>query len=545
MPLTSGEGAVRDSVTVGAWTAVSRATGVFRVLLLAAVLGPTYLGNTYQLTNALPNLVFYGFLGGSLFASLLVPSIVGYLDLGSRRDIERVTGAFLGVALTALGVLAPIALLLLPLLLQLMTPFSDSASAGDQVQLARLLLLMTIPQVLGYAVAGICAAIMNAQRRFALAAAAPAVENLGIIAVLVAVAATYGSRSTTGWPPNGELLLLGLGSTAAVAAHAGLQWWGARRCGVRLIPRLGWRDPDVQSILRRAVPTLLQSALMALQILVLLVVASTVAGGTVALQIALNFYALPIALVATPVALSLLPRLSRLVAASSAADFSDTFIRGIRLALFLTLPAATGFLVLAGPIAASVAGGRMGTPDGTRMISWALASVACGLVGQSIFFVTTQAAFARRDTRTPLRSTALQTIVCLAGCGIAVQANGLAVLVILGASYSVANVVGAIHILVSMRRHLHAATERWGPASLEVVVGCLAMAVVTVGSSRLTGHLVHGRPGAVLSLLVGCLVGLLTFGISQRLWRSQEAAWLIASLRSRSPLPADASTIST
>jgi putative peptidoglycan lipid II flippase len=520
-------------------------TGVLRVLLLAAVLGPTYLGNTYQLTNALPNLVFYGFLGGSLFASLLVPSLVGYLDLGSRRDIERVTGAFLGVSLAVLGVLAPIALLVLPMILQLMTPFSDSAGAGEQVHLARLLLLMTIPQVLGYAVASICAAIMNAQRRFALAAAAPAVENLGIIAVMIAVAAIYGSHPENGSPPNGELLLLGLGSTAAVAAHAGLQWWGARRTGVRLLPRLGWRDPDVQSVLGRAVPTLLQSALMALQILTLLVVASTVAGGTVALQIALNFYALPIALVATPVALSLLPRLSRLLAASAAADFSDTFIRGIRLALFLTLPAATGFLVLAGPIAASVAGGRMGTPDGTRMITWALASVACGLVGQSIFFVTTQAAFARRDTHTPLRSTALQTVVCLAGCGIAVQANGPAVLVILGASYSVANVVGAVHILMSMRHHLHGATERWGVASVQVAVGCLAMALVTLAMSSVTGHFVGGRPGAVLSLLVGCLAGLLTFGTTQRLWHSQEAAWLAASLWSRSPRPADASTIST
>ncbi len=543
--LTSGEGAVRDSVTVGTWTAVSRGTGVLRVLLLAAVLGPTYLGNTYQLTNALPNLVFYGFLGGSLFASLLVPSLVGYLDLGSRRDVERVTGAFLGVTLAALAVLTPIALLVLPLLLQLMTPFSDSSTAGEQVQLARWLILMTMPQVMGYAVAGICAAVMNAQRRYALAAAAPAVENLGIIGVLLAVAVLYGSRQSDGMTPNGELLLLGLGSTAAVGVHAALQWWGARRCGVRLRPRLGWRIPDVQGVLRRAVPSLVQSALLALQILAILVVASTVAGGTVALQIALNFYALPIALVATPVALSLLPRLSRLVQASSAGDFSDTFIRGLRLALFLTLPAATGYLVLAGPIAASVAGGRMATPDGVRMITWALASVACGLVGQSVFFVTSQAAYARRDMRRPLRSTVLQCVVCLVGCGIAVQADGLAVLVILGISYSVANIIGALHLLNAMRQDLHPATERWAVASIQVAVGCLAMAVVTVGASRLADHLVHGRPGAVLSLTAGCLAGLFTFGFTQRRWRSQEAAWLIASLAMRRPWAPRTRTINT
>ena len=51
--------------------------------------------------------------------------------------------------------------------------------------------------------------------------------------------------------PNGEVLLLGLGCTGAVALHAGLQWLGARRAGVRVRPTAGWRDPEVRDVLRR------------------------------------------------------------------------------------------------------------------------------------------------------------------------------------------------------------------------------------------------------------------------------------------------------
>ncbi len=68
-------------MTAGAWTAVSRATGVIRVIVIGAVLGPTFFANTYQLTNSLPNLIYYGFLAGSLFSSLLVPALVAHIDI--------------------------------------------------------------------------------------------------------------------------------------------------------------------------------------------------------------------------------------------------------------------------------------------------------------------------------------------------------------------------------------------------------------------------------------------------------------------------------
>jgi putative peptidoglycan lipid II flippase len=518
---------------------------VVRVLLIAAVLGPTYLGNAFQLTNALPNLLFYGFLGGSLFASLLIPSFVGHLDRGATADVERVAGGFLGVALLLLCVIAPVAVLVVPALLQLLAPLADSGAADQQAKLARLLLLMMVPQALGYAVASVCAASMNAQRRFALAAAAPAIENVAIVMVLLVVAKVYGQHSGSGSAPAGELLLLGLGSTAAVAVHAGLQWWGASRGGVRLRPRMGWRDSEVRLVVQRAMPSLVQSGLMALQILALLLVASSVAGGTVAFQIALNFYALPISIVATPVALTLLPRLSRLVQSSNAAQFADALVRGLRLVLFLTLPAATGYLVLAGPIADTVAGGAMATADGRMMITYALGSIACGLVGQAVFFVAAQAAYARRDTRTPLRSMLLQTVACLFFSGLAVPAEGVRVLIIAGLGYSLANLLGAAHLLVMVRRSLVPGTERLQPGLAQVVAGCFATAALSLITSQLISRILLGRPGATLAVLVASAVGLATFVAVQLLCRSQEARWLVAGIAHRGTEPVTGDKIET
>ena len=531
--LTSGLGATIDSLTIGKWTVVSRATGVVRVVMIGAILGPTLLGNSYQLTNSLPNLVYYGFLAGSLFSTVLVPALVGHMDRGDRTATARVAGGFLGVALVALTLAAPVAVVLLPQALRVVGVGADGATISDQVSLSRWLVLMVMPQVLGYAVIGTSAAAMNARRRFALAAAAPALENVAIIGVLVLVGLLFSSQHTGGSVPVGELMLLGLGSTAAVGLHASLQWWGAYRCGVTLRPLAGWRDPEVLRVVRRALPSLLQSGLIALQVLTLLLVASRVPGGTVAMQIALNFDALPIALAATPVALSLLPRLSRLHYHQRDVEFCDTYVRGLCLVLFLTIPAVCGYLVLARPLAHAVAVGQMATPAAVNMVGWTLTAIAIGAVGQSLFFVATQATYATGDTRTSLVAMTWQAVVYVGLCTLTLGLTGVEVLVVAAVAYSVANLIGATILLIRLRRRLPDGNERLRPSLLRILIGSAVMTGPTAGTVSLVTHYVSGRLGWTVGLVVAGLVGLAVFAIVQAILRSPELTWVVRSVRGR------------
>src|SRR5256885_5011509 len=110
--------AARDSMTVAAWTIISRVTGVIRFAVIAAVLGPTFFGNTYQVTNSLPNLLYYGLLAGSLFSSLLVPALVRHIDAHDQRASERIAGGFLGITLLLLLLVAPLAIIAGPQVLR-------------------------------------------------------------------------------------------------------------------------------------------------------------------------------------------------------------------------------------------------------------------------------------------------------------------------------------------------------------------------------------------------------------------------------------------
>jgi putative peptidoglycan lipid II flippase len=523
--------AARDSVTVAAWTIVSRVTGVVKFAVIGAVLGPTFFGNTYQFTNSLPNLIYYGLLAGSLFSSLLVPALVRHVDAHDRQASERIAGGFLGITLVMLLVIAPLGITLGPLLFKFAALGGGPQVAAEQMRIGALLIVMFIPQIFFYGVVGTATAVQNSRQRFALAAAAPAVESVGIMAVLGAVALLYGTRAGLTDVPPGEIVLLGLGTTAAVGLHAATQWWGARRAGVVIKPRPGWRDPEVRVLIRRALPSIAQAGLASLQVLALLMVANRLPGGVIAFQIALNFYYLAIAIGAQPVALSVLPRLSRMHLDGDTIAFRDTLVRGLAMALLVTIPAAVGYLVLAVPLAHAISFGRMTSDGGITMVAASLAALSVAVVGQTAFMILTYACYARKDTRTPLMSMLVQTTICLGLASTALLLHGPAMLVVLGLALSLSVAAAALHLTAQVWRNLgQGGTQRLAPSLARFTAGAAIMAgpawLVADAVPQWLGRSLGPRLGIAAAVLVGAAV----FLALQALWRTPEMGWLAGGL---------------
>lgn len=532
--LATPEGAVGDSLSVAAWTVISRCTGVLRGVTIAGVLGATYFANTYQFTNSLPNLVFYGLLAGSLFSSLLVPALVPHLDSGDRRMAARTAGSLFGVALLGMLAIVPIVAAATPWLLRLGSLSGDSAVAHSQASNGAILVLLLLPQVPLYAVVGTATAVMNAHRRFALAAAAPALENLGTIAVLGVVAALYAGAAQQPQVPMSLLLLLGLGSTGAVLLHAGVQWWGARRTGITLVPRAGWREPEVRAVVRRALPAAIQAALAALQLGALLVVANRIAGGVVAFQLATNFYFLPIAVGAMPVAVSLTPRLSRMTEPGQEHLFRDTYVRGLTFAAFIVLPAATAYAVLARPLAGALSFGSFHATGGIGLLTASLTGLAPGIIGETLFLITTYACYARNDTKHPLRGMLIQTAVCAAVIAAVAPLHGPGLLTALGLGLSAGSISAALYLV----RYLRSQMPRGGEPALRPLLRSAACSAIMVGPALgtavfLARLLPGGAAGRVMTMLAATVVGAGTYFAAQAAMRAPQVGWVTAALRSR------------
>jgi putative peptidoglycan lipid II flippase len=522
------------SASVAAWTAVSRVTGLLRVVTIAAVLGPTFFGNLFQGTNLLPNAA-YELLAGPLIASLLVPALVRHIDLADRRATERVAGGFLGVMVTVFACAAVVVALAGPWVMRLFTLGIEAEVATDvHNRTGWLLLVLVIPQLVLYGVAGTGAAVQNAHGRFALAAGAPVVENVGVIATLVASALVFGTGMELSEVTTSQVMLLGCGASAAVALHAAVQWWGARRAGTTLLPRWGWRDPEVRGLISLAVPATGYALVMGVRYLGILVVASTIPGGLVAFTMAINFFNLPVALGAKPVVQALLPSISRLAIENRYRQFRDELSQGLGLAFFVVAPATVAYIVLCRPIADAVAFGEMATDEGVLLITASLAAVAAGMLGESAFLVAVGAGYARRDARSSLAGALLQAAVYLPGMIAAVLlAEGVWVLVVLGLSLAAAQLLSGRWLLRHVLRDLPAGTVRASRALLRSLVASGLMAVPAAAVAWGWRFPVDLAPEATLRVTLAAVVGAAAYLGLQLWWRAPELRSLTAGVARR------------
>jgi putative peptidoglycan lipid II flippase len=530
-PFDGASSFVGNSLTGSTWTLVSRVTGLARIVVIGAVLGATYLGNTYQGINALPNLVYYQLLAGSLFVSLLVPPLVRHVREGNSERAEALVRGFLGSVL-GLALVAMLALIAVgPQILHLLSlGVSDAGSAAAQRRVGLLLLVLFAPQILLYVIAGTGAAVMNAYGRFALAAAAPTIENLGMILTLVLAWIMFGSGVGLSDVSTSEVVLLGVGTTTAVALHAALQWFGARRHKITMHPGAGWRDAEIRNVLRRIRSVLAYTGLAAFQLFATIVVANRVAGGLVAFQLALNFFYLPAAVVTWPIARALVPRLADFHQMGQMRKFRDEFVRAMALTSFVAVPVAVAYALSASSIAHLVAFGRLDSPTATEYMAVSMIALSPAVIGEAWFTLGSHALYSQQNVAAPLRAMAVRVAITMLLIVPAYAAHGARVLVLIGVALSAGSFVGAVYVWRQVNSRLPATEDsllrslgRTAVASAIMVVPAL---LTWVGLAGLAGS----RPGELIRLILAVVVGGATFLALQARLNAPEIALLRAGL---------------
>ena len=508
-------GLVRDTATITFWNAVSRVTGFVRVLAVGAALGTTFLGNTYQSSNLVSNILFE-LLAAGLLSAPLIPAFVAFLQRDRRDDAERLAGSLLTLSGAVLGTVAVVGMVLAPWIMRLLTVgVHDPAVRASEVRVGAFWLWFFLPQVLLYAVGGIASALLNAQHRFAAVAFAPVANNVVVTTIMVAFIVL---RSGGGLPGLGIGLglrvLLGLGTTLGVLAMALVPVIALRRSGMRLRPRpVDRSDPALRSVGRVGFWGAMFLGSMQLLIAVTLVLANQVEGGVVAYQIAFTFFLLPYALLAQPIFTAVYPRLSADAAAGRWPAFASDTAAAVRATCFFILPSAGLLAALAGPALRLV---RLGALDraGAELVGRVLAAYALGLAGYSLLLLLVRAATAA-DAAKDAAVVGLGTLAGGAALMIvgSAAASGTGKVVALGLGWSVAVTLGAVALFAAVRRRAGVAMPVASTAARSAVAaaagGLVAWAVVNA-----LGY-TSGRLDAALALIAGALTGLAAIALVQ------------------------------
>jgi putative peptidoglycan lipid II flippase len=282
------------------------------------------------------------------------------------------------------------------------------------------------------------------------------------------------------------------------------------------------------------------AGLAALQMLALLALANRVPGGVVAVQMGLTFSFFVVALVGSPVALSLLPRLAQLHRQNEHTVLRDTLGEGLSFALFLTLPAAVGLLALAGPLADVMAVGRMSSGGAPGLVATAIAALAPGIVAETVFMVSSYGSYARDDVRAPLRSMLVQASTFMALAAATLLLPDDVAIGSLALAFSVSGVVGAVHLVASLRSDIGRPVQPSARSLLRLALAVLAMAGPVCLLGRLVPAWVGGRPGSAVAVAAATVLGAVVYLSLQRLWHAPELSWVAAGLSRLRPGSASA-----
>jgi putative peptidoglycan lipid II flippase len=206
--------------------------------------------------------------------------------------------------------------------------------------------------------------------------------------------------------------------------------------------------------------------------------------------------------------------------------FSDTLARGYALAFFVAIPASVGYAALAVPLAHAISFGRMNNAQGVSMVAGSIAALSVAVLAQTAFMIATYASYARTETRAPLRSMALQAVVCLVLLSLVVTQRGTGIPALIGGAFSLSVLIGAVHLTRGLARSVGAGSYRMAPSLLKVLAGSALMAGPAWLAASLLNRLVQGPVGALLAIAVGVAVGGGIFLRSQSLLRTPELGWL-------------------
>lgn len=463
---------IKKILSVGGWTLVSRITGFLRDIVMAAILGTGPIADAFVVAFRLPN-HFRAIFGEGAFNTAFVPAYARIREQRGPDAADLFQGRICTLMIVTQLVVLVLALIFMTDVVRLLAP--GFAADPERLGLAVDLTTITFPYLLLITLVTLYAGVLNGVGRFAAAAAAPILLNIGIVVALLAASVFRTPGHAAAWgvllAGAAELLMLIL-----VAWRAGVL---ARPAPLRL-------DADVKGFFKALGPATVGSMGVQIAMFADTIIATLLPVGAVsALYYADRLYQLPIGVIAVAAGTVLLPEMSRLLAAGRPDAAQAAQHRAMTFSLLLAAPFFAAFLVLPELIMHALFARGAFTAQSADAAGAALLAYGVGLPAIVLIRSVAASFFAKGDTTTPLWAS-------LAGVAVNLGFKLALTPTLLQAGLALATSIGAwvnlaILLFLALRRGAMTVDRRFtlGVAMIlfaaVVMAGVLALAVDPVG----------------------------------------------------------------
>jgi len=536
---------LRHVRTVSGLTLASRVLGFLRDAALAHVLGAGQIMDAYSQAFQMPNLLRRLFGEGALSAAF-IPVFTDYLERGDRRAANRFMSLMIVLLVTTL---AAVTLTAIGALL-VARHFTE---ALPKWHLIFGLAAVMFPFAVTICLVALLQAALNCCRHFAVPALAPILLNVFIIGGAVAAGVTLVDR------PAAQAYLIAGTIVAAGVVQVLIQVPALVKKGLAFAPAWDLRHPGLRRVLRLMGPMVLAIGVIQINAFMDATIANlfspyaqgretfTLAGREILfpmktgaasmLYFGQRLYNFPLGVFAIALATVIFPELSRRAHRGDTAGLGRVTSHGLRLTIFVTVPAAFGLILVCEPLLRLwLEHGRFADrPEAVVRAAWVTRAYALGIWAYSANHVLIRAFYASEDTRTPLK-VAVAAAAGNFGLNLVLiwpmAERGLALATALSAFGQF-----AVLALLASRRLAQVAWREVLATAGRTALATSAMVAATAAAVYWAAPAVglYGRAGAILQLALGVGGGTVVYFAAAYLLRMPELGDLLA----RRPAEAD------
>jgi putative peptidoglycan lipid II flippase len=373
---------------IGAATFSSRLLGFLRDMVLARLFGATAAADAFFVAYRIPNLLRELFAEGSM-SSAFIPVFTEYHTLRAKQDAWELASAVFTTLLSILTAVTIAGIVAAPAIVWLLAPgFHDEPS---RLMMTTRLTQIMFPYLLFISLAALAMGVLNSVRAFAAPALSPVLFNICIIASAFLLSPLLSE----------PIIGVAIGVVIGGAAQFLMQLPGLRRRGLLF----GWRfqpgHPGVKRIGTLLLPSLVGMSVTQVNITVSTILASFFAGAPTYLFYGMRLIQFPLGIFGVALATAILPTFSAQVARGAWQELRATLEFGLRMVLFIMLPAMLGLILLRRPIVHLFFEHGVFSAVDTEATAAALLAYALGLWAFGSLRIVVAAFYSMQDTKTP------------------------------------------------------------------------------------------------------------------------------------------------
>lgn len=387
---------IKQTFTVSCGILTSRILGCIVLILMAKEFGQTKIYDAFVVAFTIPNL-FRDILGEGAISAAFVPIFVEYLTKDAKYGNNSLSSYFVSITFNILFlilfIITIICIIFSSCIVKIIAPgFAEE----EQVRLTINLTKIMLPFLIFVCLAALVSGILNSLNNFFIPAIAPATLNIVMISCLLLFNSNKISLITilAYAVIIGGLLHLLIQIPFLIKSKVykykyyfslDITHEGLKRVGILLLPRL------------------ISSAVVQINVVIGRLLASLLPAGSIsALYYGHILIYLPISLIGVATATVALPKMAKEVSLSNYDKLKATVIKGLKICVFLTLPAIAGLIAVGLPIIKLLFERDQFTPVASYNTYIAVCFYAVGLLFYTSNRVLISTFFALKDTTTPL-----------------------------------------------------------------------------------------------------------------------------------------------